>query len=223
LYWFGDCCLACFSCAEIVATHLDESWTRHFQWKSPKFSNFTMVWLVKIFRKFLTYLRNFIGHETRDTHLCFFLRFLFLLINALGKSLSVNYIHVALLCTFVVVFTVWPKKEVQKDFFFNLTFLYYSPNFSTSFYKMFILIGYGWWFTYLISKSDLEGIESFYILYPILSKLWNSLDLSMRQLLNFESFKYRLKQHYYFKNAKHPSFYAVGNIYLNILHYAPET
>jgi hypothetical protein len=34
---------------------------------------------------------------------------------------------------------------------------------------------------------------------------------------SFESFKYKLKQHY-FKNAKPPSYYNIGNIYLNILH-----
>jgi hypothetical protein len=37
-----------------------------------------------------------------------------------------------------------------------------------------------------------------------------------RQLPTFESFKYKLKQHY-FKNAKPPSYYNVGNRYLNIL------
>jgi hypothetical protein len=48
------------------------------------------------------------------------------------------------------------------------------------------------------------------------TKLWNLLDLRMRQLPTFESFKYKLKQHY-FKNAKPPSYYNVGNRYLNIL------
>jgi hypothetical protein len=39
------------------------------------------------------------------------------------------------------------------------------------------------------------------------------------EYVNFqlESFKYKLKQHYY-KNAKPPSYYNIGNRYLNILH-----
>ena len=49
------------------------------------------------------------------------------------------------------------------------------------------------------------------------TKLWNLLDLRIRQLSTFESFKYKLKQHYY-KNAKPPSYYNIGNRYLNILH-----
>ena len=47
--------------------------------------------------------------------------------------------------------------------------------------------------------------------------LWNLLDLRIRQLSNFESFKYKLQQHY-FKNAKPSSYYNIGNRYLNILH-----
>jgi hypothetical protein len=39
--------------------------------------------------------------------------------------------------------------------------------------------------------------------FPSTTKLWNLLDLRIRQLPNFESFKYKLKQHY-FKNAKPP-------------------
>ena len=52
--------------------------------------------------------------------------------------------------------------------------------------------------------------------FPSMTKLWNLLDMRIRQLPTFESFKYKLKQHY-FKNAKPPSYYNVGNIYLNIL------
>jgi hypothetical protein len=36
--------------------------------------------------------------------------------------------------------------------------------------------------------------------FPSTTKLWNLLDLRIRQLSTFESFKYKLKQHY-FKNA----------------------
>ena len=39
--------------------------------------------------------------------------------------------------------------------------------------------------------------------FPSTTKLWNLLDLRIRQLSIFESFKYKLKQHYY-KNAKPP-------------------
>jgi hypothetical protein len=39
--------------------------------------------------------------------------------------------------------------------------------------------------------------------FPSTTKLWNLLDLRIPQPLNFESFKYKLKQHY-FKNAKPP-------------------
>ena len=39
--------------------------------------------------------------------------------------------------------------------------------------------------------------------FPSTTKLWNLLDLRIRQLSTFESFKYKLKQHY-FKNAKPP-------------------
>ena len=53
--------------------------------------------------------------------------------------------------------------------------------------------------------------------FPSTTKLWNLLDLRIRQLSTFESFKYKLKQHYY-KNAKPPSYYNIGNRYLNILH-----
>ena len=53
--------------------------------------------------------------------------------------------------------------------------------------------------------------------FPSTTKLWNLLDLRIRQLSTFESFKYKLKQHY-FKNAKPPSYYNIGNRYLNILH-----
>jgi hypothetical protein len=52
--------------------------------------------------------------------------------------------------------------------------------------------------------------------FPSTTRLWNILDLKIRQLSTFESFKYKLKQHY-FKNAKPPSYYNIGNIYLNIL------
>jgi hypothetical protein len=41
--------------------------------------------------------------------------------------------------------------------------------------------------------------------FPSTTKLMNLLDLRIRQLLTFESFKYKLKQHYY-KNAKPPSY-----------------
>ena len=53
--------------------------------------------------------------------------------------------------------------------------------------------------------------------FPSTTKLWNLLDLRICQLSTFESFKYKLKQHY-FKNTKPPSYYNIGNIYLNILH-----
>ena len=33
--------------------------------------------------------------------------------------------------------------------------------------------------------------------FPSTTKLWNLLDLKIRQLSTFESFKYKLKQHYY--------------------------
>jgi len=51
--------------------------------------------------------------------------------------------------------------------------------------------------------------ESF---FPSTTKLWNLLDLRLRQLPNFESFKYKLKQHY-FKNAKPSSYYNIGKRY----------
>ena len=53
--------------------------------------------------------------------------------------------------------------------------------------------------------------------FPSTTKLWNLLDLRIRQHSTFESFKYKLKQHY-FKNANPPSYYNIGNRYLNILH-----
>ena len=53
--------------------------------------------------------------------------------------------------------------------------------------------------------------------FPSTTKLWNLLDLRIRQLSTFESFKYKLKQHYY-KNDKPPSYCNIGNRYLNILH-----
>jgi hypothetical protein len=53
--------------------------------------------------------------------------------------------------------------------------------------------------------------------FPSTTKLWNLLDLRICQLSTFESFKYKLKQHY-FKNTKPPSYYNIGNRYLNILH-----
>ena len=53
--------------------------------------------------------------------------------------------------------------------------------------------------------------------FPSTTKLWNLLNLRIRQLSTFESFKYKLKQHYY-KNAKPTSYYNIGNRYLNILH-----
>ena len=46
--------------------------------------------------------------------------------------------------------------------------------------------------------------------FPSTTKLWNLLDLRIRQLSTFEPFKYKLKQHYY-KNAKPPSYYNIGN------------
>ena len=52
-----------------------------------------------------------------------------------------------------------------------------------------------------------------------MTKLWNLLDLRIRQLPHFESFKYKLKQQYY-KNVKPLSFYNIGNIYLTLLHKA---
>ena len=52
--------------------------------------------------------------------------------------------------------------------------------------------------------------------FPSTTKLWNLLDLRIRQLPTLESFKYKLKQHY-FKNANPPFYYNVGNRYLNIL------
>ena len=54
-------------------------------------------------------------------------------------------------------------------------------------------------------------------LFPSTTMLWNLLDLRICQLSTFESFKYKLKQHYY-KNAKPPSYYNIGNRHLNILH-----
>ena len=53
--------------------------------------------------------------------------------------------------------------------------------------------------------------------FPSTTKLWNLLDLRIRQLSTFESFKYKWKQ-YYYKNAKPSSYYNIGNRYLNILH-----
>ena len=41
------------------------------------------------------------------------------------------------------------------------------------------------------------------VLFMVHQNSWNLLDLRIRQLPNFESFKYKLKQHY-FKKAKHP-------------------
>ena len=63
-------------------------------------------------------------------------------------------------------------------------------------------------------QTDYRYPKSF---FPSTTKLWNLLDLRIRQLSTFESFKYKLKQHYY-KNAKPPSYYNIGNRYLNILH-----
>ena len=64
-------------------------------------------------------------------------------------------------------------------------------------------------------QTDYRYPNSHFI--PSTTKLWNLLDLRIRQLLTFESFKYKLKQHYY-NNAKPPSYYNIGNRYLNILH-----
>jgi hypothetical protein len=68
-----------------------------------------------------------------------------------------------------------------------------------------------------ISQATNRLLISQQYFFPSTTKLWNLLDLRMRQLSTFESFKYKLKQRY-FKNAKPPSYYNIGNIYLNILH-----
>ena len=64
-------------------------------------------------------------------------------------------------------------------------------------------------------QTDYRYLNSHF--FPSTTKLWNLLGLRIRQLPNFESFKYKLKKHY-FKNAKLLSFYNIGNRYLNILH-----
>ena len=71
--------------------------------------------------------------------------------------------------------------------------------------------------SYNISQTTNRLSISQQSFFPLTTKLWNLLDLRIRQLSTFESFKYKLKQHYY-KNAKPPSYYNIGNRYLNILH-----
>jgi hypothetical protein len=71
--------------------------------------------------------------------------------------------------------------------------------------------------SYNISQTTNRISISQQSFFPSTTKLWNLLDLRMRQLSTFESFKYKLKQHYY-KNTKPPSYYNIGNRYLNILH-----
>jgi hypothetical protein len=67
--------------------------------------------------------------------------------------------------------------------------------------------------SHIISQTTNRLSISQQSIFPSTTKLWNLLDLRIRQLSSFESFKYKLKQ-----NAKPPSYFNMGNIYLNILH-----
>ncbi|KAK6183707.1 hypothetical protein SNE40_011134 [Patella caerulea] len=53
--------------------------------------------------------------------------------------------------------------------------------------------------------------------FPSTVKLWNSLDLQLRQLPTFSLFKKKLREVYY-QNAKVPTYFTCGDPYLNILH-----
>ena len=54
-----------------------------------------------------------------------------------------------------------------------------------------------------ISKTTNRLSISQQYFFPSTTKLWNLLDMRIRQLPNFESFKYKLKQHY-FRNVEPP-------------------
>jgi hypothetical protein len=61
-----------------------------------------------------------------------------------------------------------------------------------------------------------NGTKYFFVHQTSCSTIKN-VQHSLWNIHTFESFKYKLKQHYY-KNAKPPSYYNIGNRYLNILH-----
>ena len=52
---------------------------------------------------------------------------------------------------------------------------------------------------------------------PSSIKLWNSLDLSVRNELSLNMFKLKIKQKYY-KNKSPPTYFNIGDRYLNVLH-----
>ncbi len=53
--------------------------------------------------------------------------------------------------------------------------------------------------------------------FPSCIKLWNSLDVSIRQLPTFSSFKTKIRQ-LYLKNKKPPSYFGYGDRLLSVLH-----
>jgi hypothetical protein len=62
---------------------------------------------------------------------------------------------------------------------------------------------YNLWNRDYISQATHRLSISQQSLFPSTTKLWNLLDLIIRQLPNVDSFKYKLKQHY-FRNVKLP-------------------
>ena len=66
-----------------------------------------------------------------------------LVVNKCFRQIPFSKLHsiIMYICNY---YRLTKKGGTKRFFCFNLTFLYYSPNFNASFYKMLILIGYGW-------------------------------------------------------------------------------